>query len=253
MSSAQVSPVELAGAPPLNTDATGHGERISGIDVLRGFSLLGILVLNIDDFGGTRMSQHDVPIATIFYGPRGWINYLVFCLKWIFFEGKMRGIFSMLFGAGVLLLTTRAEKRGAASATNVADIFTRRNLYLMLFGLLHGLFIWRGDILFIYGFAALLFIYPLRRLKPSTLLWTGTVMGLLLGTYIAFGHADWHGAVAARFLYRRAVDQNLSDSGVCGPGLVDLHLFGGAGAGLSAWIPAAGAGGLVFSDVLPGA
>jgi uncharacterized protein len=186
MTSAQLSPVELAGAPPLNTDATGHGERISGIDVLRGFSLLGILMLNIDDFGGTRMSQHDIPLATIFYGPHGWINYLVFCLKWIFFEGKMRGIFSMLFGAGVLLLTMRAERRGAASAANVADIFTRRNLYLMLFGLLHGLFIWRGDILFIYGFAALLFLYPVRRLKPSTLLWTGTVMGLLLGTYIAF-------------------------------------------------------------------
>jgi hypothetical protein len=84
----------------------------------------------------------------------------------MFFEGKMRGLFTMLFGAGVILFTSRAERRGS---TEIADIYMRRNLLLMIFGVLHACFIWIVDILFDYGFIALLFLYPAstRHLMPG--------------------------------------------------------------------------------------
>src|SRR5438270_7677868 len=99
-------------------------------------------------------------------------------LRWIIFEGKMRFAISMLFGAGVVLLTSRMEQRGAAD--KAADIFCRRNLWLLLFGIIHGYFIWFGDILFIYGLTALIFLYPLRKLKPKTLLIAGACVLLAL-------------------------------------------------------------------------
>lgn len=175
---------ELAG--PVSTIApTQLSDRISGMDVLRGVALLGILVLNIDDFGNPEL-LHDIPVGTPinnFAGPHAHLNLALLMIKWMFFEGKMRGLFSMLFGAGVILLTTRAERRGS---TNVADIFARRNLLLLFFGVLHTCFIWGGDILFDYGFEALLFLYPLRKLKAKTLLWFGTFLSLVVATLGGF-------------------------------------------------------------------
>ena len=82
----------------------------------------------------------------------------------MFIEGKMRAIFSMLFGAPASSSSpSRAEKRGAAD--QIADIYCRRNLWLMLFGLLHAcLVLVPGDILFGYGVTALLFLYPCCKL-----------------------------------------------------------------------------------------
>ncbi len=76
----------------------------------------------------------------------------------------MRAAFSMLFGAGVILLTERAERRGSR---DIADIFLRRNMWLMLFGVLHFYLVWMGDILYYYGITALLFLYPCRKLASE--------------------------------------------------------------------------------------
>ena len=171
---------ELAG-PVSTLSPTTVPNRISGIDVLRGVALLGILVLNIDDFGNPS-PVHDIPVGTPidnFAGPHAYLNLALLVIKWMFFEGKMRGLFSMLFGAGVILLTSRAERRGNS---NIADIYTRRNLLLLCFGVIHACFIWGGDILFDYGFQALLFLYPARKLKPKTLLWLGTFLSLVVST-----------------------------------------------------------------------
>jgi uncharacterized protein len=104
-------------------------------------------------------------------------NLIAWSLRWIFFEGKMRAAFSMLFGAGVILLTERAERRGYKG---VADVFHRRNMWLMLFGVLHFYFVWYGDILFDYGLTALLFLYPCRNLRFRNLLIAGAAV-LLIG------------------------------------------------------------------------
>jgi uncharacterized protein len=104
-------------------------------------------------------------------------NLVAWVIRWVFFEGKMRAAFSMLFGTGVILLTERAERRGSK---NIADIFLRRNMWLVLFGVLHFYFVWMGDILYWYGLSALLFLYPCRKLRPRTLLIAGAAV-LLVG------------------------------------------------------------------------
>ena len=117
----------------------------------------------------------------VFSGPHATVNTVLWFLRWILAEGKMRALFSMLFGAGIILLTERAESRGAGVRT--ADIFTRRNMWLTLFGILHCYLIWNGDILFFYGTAALLFMFPFRHCRPKTLIWTAAVV-LLLNTAV---------------------------------------------------------------------
>jgi uncharacterized protein len=151
--------------------------------VLRGFALLGILMINIDDLG-TPGAVDALPTAMpkpAFVGPHAHLNLVILILTWVFFEGKMRAIFSMLFGAGVVLMTTRAEKRGAGS--QIADIYLRRNMWLLLLGFLHGYLLWKGDVLFAYALTALLVLYPVRKLKAKTLLIAGTFVSLVLGTY----------------------------------------------------------------------
>jgi uncharacterized protein len=139
------------------------------MDVLRGVALLGILIANVTSFGLPEWA-YLVPLGTskpVFIGSHAHLNTIFWFLRWLLVEGKMRGLFSMLFGAGVILLTSRAEQRGAQD--QVADIFLRRNMWLVLFGLAHAYLLWFGDILYWYGLTAILFLYPFRRLKPKTL------------------------------------------------------------------------------------
>lgn len=173
------APVELPSLSPVT-----RAERISSMDVLRGFSLMGILVMNITDFA-YGFSNYFYPLSTVkpvFHGPHWKINTVVWFLRWILAEGKMRAVFSMLFGAGVILLTERGLARGGG--IRVADIYTRRNMWLLLFGMLHGYLIWSGDILFYYGLAALLFLFPFRVVRPRRLMW---VAGILLALNSALG------------------------------------------------------------------
>jgi uncharacterized protein len=163
-----------------------RGERISSMDVLRGFSLMGILVMNITDFayGYTNYLYPLSTVKPVFSGPHWKINTAVWFLRWIFAEGKMRALFSMLFGAGVILLTERALARGAG--IRVADIYTRRNMWLVLFGMLHGYLIWSGDILFYYGLAALLFLFPFRNVRVKRLMWVAGII-LVINSVLMFG------------------------------------------------------------------
>ncbi len=131
---------ELAGAVPA---PLARGQRIEALDVLRGFALLGILVMNIEDFSGPQ-TLHDIPVGVAKAAFVGWhahLDLLILTIKWMFFEGKMRALFATLFGAGCVLLTQRIERRAPQSA---ADIFLRRGMWLALFGLIHGTLIWRG-------------------------------------------------------------------------------------------------------------
>ncbi|WP_433965785.1 DUF418 domain-containing protein [Tunturiibacter gelidiferens] len=191
---------ELAGPAHAELSATrpvARGERISSMDVLRGFSLMGILVMNICEFA-YGFHNYAYPLSTVkpvFSGPHWKINTAVWFLRWIFAEGKMRALFSMLFGAGVILLTERALARGAG--IKAADIFTRRNIWLVLIGMLHGYLIWDGDILFYYGVAALLFLFPFRNVRVKRLMWTAGII-LFLNSVLMMG-----GSMAARIVRSR--------------------------------------------------
>jgi uncharacterized protein len=148
-------------------------ERISSVDVLRGFALLGILLMNIQNFG-LPGEAYENPAA--WGGATHW-NLYYWVANQIFFEGKMRFLFSLLFGAGIVLMTGRAEGRGAGIAT--ADVYLRRNLWLVLLGMLHGYLIWEGDILYSYGMAGLgLFVF--RVLSPKRLLLCAAIVFFLV-------------------------------------------------------------------------
>lgn len=163
------------------THPTKETERLLIIDILRGFALLGILIVNIELFAGPE-SVHDFPLGMAQRAFTGWhaqLDLVIVTLKWIFVEGKMRSMFAMLFGASSFLLLSRIVER---TTTGAADIFTRRNLWLALFGLVHGIFIWGGDILLSYGVCGLLFLYPARLARPRVLLAVGLSIWLIGGT-----------------------------------------------------------------------
>jgi uncharacterized protein len=168
------APVESAALPEefsgtaLAFGPVDSGERIEAIDVLRGVALLGILLLNILEFGLPLGAELNPSVAG---GDTG-VNLYAWAVNHLLFEGKMRAIFSMLFGAGAVLLTSRAERRG--TGIEVADIYYRRTLWLIVFGLVHAYLIWDGDILFTYGLFGLL-LFPLRHVRPWVLVGAGLV------------------------------------------------------------------------------
>ena len=139
-------------AQPVQQDA-----RIRSLDILRGVAVLGILLMNIWSFVWPR-EVHDYPFLLADL-PGATVETWMF-IK-IFFEDSQRTIFSMLFGAGALLLIGRLESKGGDASP--AWIYYRRTILLILFGLINGyIFLWPADILFVYGLCAL-FLYPLRR------------------------------------------------------------------------------------------
>lgn len=148
-------------------------ERVAAMDTLRGVAVLGILLMNILGFAYPFAASFDPTAAG---GVTG-INLWTWAVNTVLFEGKMRAIFSMLFGAGMLVLTSRLEERGAGA--EAADIYYRRVLWLFVFGLIHAYFIWWGDILFFYSVLGL-FLFPLRRLSARVLIVAGVVL-LLIG------------------------------------------------------------------------
>jgi uncharacterized protein len=194
------APAEELAGPPQTFAPIGHLERISSMDVLRGVALLGILIANVTAIGLPDW-DYSVPLGTVkpvFEGAHAHVNTIVWFARWLVMEGKMRGLFSMLFGAGAILLTSRAEQRGAG--VGVADIFLRRNMWLLLFGVLHAYLIWFGDILFYYGLTALIFLFPCRHLKPKTLLIAATCVLSINCFFGAFsgGAPFWDGLLHNR-------------------------------------------------------
>lgn len=132
-------------------------ERIAALDVLRGFALLGILAMNIASFSQP-MAAYSNP--TVLGRPEG-AEFWIYAVSYVVFSQKFMSLFSILFGAGVLLMTRRAEARSGRSAA----LHYRRMLWLLLIGLLHAHLIWYGDILVLYAVCGMA-VYPLRRLRP---------------------------------------------------------------------------------------
>jgi uncharacterized protein len=144
-------------------------ERVSGLDTIRGFALLGILLMNISMFG-LPFAAYDDPVPAGGYAGKNLVTWFIVS---VVADGKMRAIFSMAFGASVYLLIDRLIRKGAAASA--ADIHYRRMLWLLLFGMIHGYLIWSGDILYPYAMCGLL-LYPLRKLSPRILLTTAALM-----------------------------------------------------------------------------
>lgn len=140
--------------------------RIGSLDVLRGFAVLGILVMNIQSFSMIGAAYMN-PYA---YGDMTGANQFVWFLGHLLADMKFMAIFSMLFGAGVVLMSERRTAAGKPSA----GLHYRRMLGLLLFGALHGYLLWYGDILFTYAVCGG-WVYFLRRLRPKHLIIVGLI------------------------------------------------------------------------------
>jgi uncharacterized protein len=148
-------------------------ERLRTLDVLRGAALLGIVLMNVP-FSGLPFAAYANPNL---WGGNDSLNVGVLAVQWVLFDGKMRALFSMMFGAGIVLFMQRALER--ENSVRAADLLSRRMLWLMLFGALHGWLIWAGDILYSYGLFGLLLV-PMRNVSPRKLLIVSGVALLLL-------------------------------------------------------------------------
>ena len=152
--------------------------RVDALDVLRGFALLGILAVNIQLFA--------MPAAAYFnptvFGDLEGVDFQVWLWTRLLGDQKFMTIFAMLFGAGIVLMASRAAPPGAAGRAHY-----RRMGWLALCGLLHGHLLWAGDILFLYAVCGML-VFPLRGWSPRRLLVAGTAT-LAVASAISIGAA----------------------------------------------------------------
>jgi uncharacterized protein len=146
---------------------TPSAGRLQAIDIVRGAAVLGILLVNMQLFAMPAAATAN-PYAL---GHPPLSDLAVWSVIEVLAESKFITIFSMLFGAGVVLMTSRVEQRGLPPAR----LHYRRMFWLLVFGLIHAYLIWHGDILVAYALCGML-VYPARRLSPRTLAILGVVL-----------------------------------------------------------------------------
>lgn len=153
-------------------------DRLHHVDTLRGVALLGVLVMNLHEWFRGPMQQH-------FLDPHhwpGWWNTLTNVLLSALVSGKAMTTFAMLFAVGLCIQSERVLARGGS----FKPYALRRLGILFLFGVLHILLVWNGDILHNYGMVGLLALPFLHR-KPKTIyIWLFTILGLGLVGILVF-------------------------------------------------------------------
>ncbi len=159
-------------ASPQSTDPV---RRILSIDALRGIALCGILFVNIFDMGGPVAMDRPLTMP-------GWSDpeWQVWTVTQLFVTGTMRGLFSLLFGIGLVIFV------GEDESADRSKLYMRRLLLLLLFGMIDAtLLLWPGDILMIYAFAGVI-VLILHRLKPYQLIAAATVILMAISLWGAF-------------------------------------------------------------------
>ena len=136
--------------------------RIHAMDVMRGFAVLGILLMNIPAFAVHQffLFWHDALKGETT------TNGIIFNTSMILFDGKMRGLFTLLFGAGLMLFIENKND----NSIQVADLYFKRMIWMVLFGLVDAyVFLWGGDVLYEYAMCGI-FAFGFRTMKPRNLL-----------------------------------------------------------------------------------
>jgi uncharacterized protein len=145
--------------------------RIFSIDVLRGIAVLGILVVSIWEFGGFTANKQ-----TFFRTGTHGGNYNLMSFVSIVLEGKMRALFALVFGAGIILFMT---KKDHPSNLSTPDLYIKRSMWLLLFGILAAVvLLWPGDILFHFGVIGIL-LFAFWRMSPKGLFIAATIATLI--------------------------------------------------------------------------
>ena len=163
-------------ASPAPVSAT---ERLESLDVLRGFALLGILAMNIRAMAAP-FGAYMYPYA---YFDFTGANRAAYIFTSVVFDLKMMGLFSMLFGAGVVLYAAKPTESGAPPR----GLWFRRMFWLLVIGLVHAYLIWDGDILVPYALCGILLLWWVRRL-PAWALAAGALVLLAGGALLTIGH-----------------------------------------------------------------
>ncbi|WP_395612780.1 DUF418 domain-containing protein [Allosphingosinicella sp.] len=162
--------------------------RIATLDIVRGIAVMGILAMNIVAFSMPFQAYMN-PTA---YGLHSQADLGSWVFSFIFIDGKMRGLFSFLFGASTLLVIQQARAAGESPA----KIHSARMFWLLIFGLIHFYFIWFGDILTMYALTGLLLFF-FRNLKVKSLIIWGVALLLVQCTIMAGGAWQVHQFAAA--------------------------------------------------------
>ena len=146
--------------------------RIESLDVMRGFVLLGIFLINLNYFSIPSVERYHPTVDPNFGG----LNLGIWIAEYVLVKQRFMSIFALLFGAGMWLMAEKVKARGE----NSGIIHLRRMGGLLLIGCMHAYLIWDGDILVSYALCGLL-VFWLRNLKTSWLLLIGAVM--VLGSF----------------------------------------------------------------------
>ncbi|HEV7912544.1 MAG TPA: DUF418 domain-containing protein [Albitalea sp.] len=211
-------PLATPGSPTLFTPLA-DAERIEALDVVRGFALFGIFLMNIEWFNR--------PFSSFDEGmPRGLtgLDWLASGFIFYFVQGKFWTIFALLFGMGFAVMLVRAERTGRA----FTRIYLRRILALAVFGALHFICIWDGDILFSYAIGALAMLIVLYgRALPILAACVGLMgLGSIPGADAFFGAAAALAATGMLALYLRG-EKRLAWRGVSMPVFCVIVLLAG--------------------------
>jgi uncharacterized protein len=149
---------------------TGTLTRHISLDALRGFAVMGILAMNIVGFAMPEWAY----VSPAVYGGDTLVDRASWLFSFIFVDGKMRGLFSLLFGASMMLVIERAE----AKQQSAAKVHYARMFWLALFGLSHFFLLWFGDILFLYASVGCLAFLMHRWEAKRLIKWALIVYGL---------------------------------------------------------------------------
>ena len=144
-----------------------QADRIFSLDVLRGFAILGILIMNIQSFSMIEAAYLNPTVYGDLTGINKWVWIISHCIA----DGKFITLFSILFGAGIILFSSKLADRGVS----VARFHYSRTFWLIVIGLVHAYLLWYGDILFNYGLCALI-LYFARNMRIRNLLIVGIIL-----------------------------------------------------------------------------
>src|SRR4051794_35739606 len=160
---------------------TAPSERIATLDIIRGVAVMGIFGVNVIAFAMPFQAYFN-PSA---YGLHSAADLGLWFATFILIDGKMRGLFSLLFGASLLLVIERAE----ASGRSPAKVHYSRMFWLLVLGCIHYYLIWFGDILTLYALVGMLAFLFRRRSVRVLVIWGLAFLALF--TLITAGGA-WH-------------------------------------------------------------
>ncbi|MES2775782.1 MAG: DUF418 domain-containing protein [Bacteroidota bacterium] len=156
--------------PIIITDSISY-RKPQPLDVLRGIGILFGLMVSVWLFAGFSNGRQFGIInkATGF-------DYRLYSTVSVLFDGKMRALIGLVFGAGLLLYMAKSELSKTLPA---ADFYIRRQMWLMAFGLLNAMyFLWPNDMLFQLGAMGIL-VFPFLRLSPKKLMLAATICLLI--------------------------------------------------------------------------